>query len=224
MRNHNRKNSKHIKSTKRNTRNNDHNRAVHPSLSVSERSERQSPSIDTTKSQVLRIFTGGTAEPELAPRSEVTDSSIVDMLEWTKCAPKIQVQGFAGCCTRAAIPLHEEFKATMHMLGDCMLVEVAHDDHGALFAFGIAPETSGVSQNLWSEFGGEGQQPLGPWCLEVLKPVIEKVFSQAQEAPVWLMEFERALAWMWIVVTRACKGYTVITDPVTGEHRLEDKK
>lgn len=72
--------------------------------------------------------------------------------------------------------------------------------------------------------GGEGEQPLGPWCIESLAPIIEKVFSQANESPVWLVDFERSLAWMWIVVTRVCKGFTVITDPLTGEHRLEEKR
>jgi len=166
----------------------------------------------------------GKLQNECCTTSEVPDSSIVDMLDLTRTAVKVDMKGFAGVSTQAVIPDHEEFKATMHMLGDCMMVHVAHKDHGVFFGFGIAPDTSGVSQDMWAEFGGKGQQPSGPWCLEVLMPAIKDVFAQAQAAPLWLVDFERALAWMWIVVTRACKGYTVITDPVTGEQRLEDKR
>lgn len=229
MRNNGRKNSKHSKSIKHTLRSlrNIQTQArirAHTQFSPTA-SEGPSPSIDTTESQVLRIFARDTADPELVHRSEVPDSAIVDMLKWKSTAVKVDIQNCAADSIRAAIPDHEGFYATMHIVDDCVLVAVAQEDHGVFYKFGIAPEASGNSQHLWTQFGGEGKQPLGPWCLEVLTQVVfMEVFAQAKEAPLWLVDFERALAWTWIVYTRVCKGFVVITDPVTGERRLEDKR
>lgn len=52
-------------------------------------------------------------------------------------------------------------------------------------------------------------------------PAIKEVFPRAQKAQLWLVNFERTLAWMCIRSIRAFKRYRLRMDPMTGENVLE---
>jgi hypothetical protein len=160
----------------------------------------------------------------LAPYSEIDGAYIETLLEWSGKAKKVEVKSLPGVFTGAAIPGHEDYRAELHMQDECLKVEVGHKEHGVILIFGVAPETTSCGQGLWRNFRGKGQQPFGPWCVELLSPAMEDVFVECGENVDWLLDFQRSVAWMWILITRAAKDLEVTIDPKTGEARLEEKR
>ena len=173
--------------------------------------------IITEEPLVLRFFTSDSEDPDLVQRNEVSGASVAKMLAWTSAATPFIKNGFPGVCSRAKAPLHEDFEITMFMQGGCMFVQVAHEDHGPFLDFGITTQNCSVGQELWDKFGGNGTQPLGPWCVESLSPLVKNVFKPPYQSPMWLLDFQRSLAWMWILVVRSANNLPVTT------HQFKDE-
>lgn len=183
--------------------------------------QQQKQTVNSDESPILRCFTPDKQEPRLVPLMAIDGPYINALLKWSMEAKRIDPKGLPGQMRGAVIPRHEDFYAMMHMQGDCMKVEVTHKDQGEILVFGVSPNTNQFGNGLWKNFGGVDQQPIGPWCVELIHPDID---DEVLESLYWLKNFQHSVCWMWILIQREMKNVEVTIDPKTGEARVNKKR